>query len=704
MRLSILRRLIWLVIVGFAIASQSRADEFRGLWVDAWGPGFMNRTQIKELVEHCRTYNFNALVVQMRRRGDAFYLPQSPNPDPRTSELKNNFDALQELIDECHAGDKRIEVHCWVTTHLVWSGTNAPQQPEHVFNAHPEFLMQNSTGNKYIGEGCYLDPGNPNATAWNYKMARDIVTRYDIDGFHWDYIRYPAMDSGYNPTSIARYNAEFGTTGQPAADDAQFSAWRRRQVTDFLRWCNADLLEIKPRLVISCAVFGSRTDAFTARFQDWAAWNSEGIVDVCMPMGYTPDMALFQTRVDDIEAHRGIRRVYQGQGSYLCEPQRTLEQLNYVVKKGLPGYLLYSYRVPQKGKVDRNAVFSLIHDKLQPQWTAAPSLPWKTNPTNGILKGRITRGDSGQIVYNAQVTIEGPVSRTQQTEAHGHFAFFETPPGNYSIRVSSAQFGTARGLVTVSAGGNTNVSLALPGIDTIAPTIKDVTIGIVADTSALISWSTDEEATTKVVYGPLGDKNMTVQTMSPALRHSVKLRDLMPLMEYKFQAKSRDAAGNESTSAELSFKTTARGAIPEIILDNVGAKVVGPWNTGSSTANKYGADYRYKNKGTGAAYVEYRPHILKPGDYDVFEWHCEGSNRAATTPITIVHGGETNFATVNQQVSGGKWQPLGRFFFDEGSDGFVKIADNFSDEGRHIVLADAIKFVYIGTRKRSDAK
>ena len=47
-------------------------------------------------------------------------------------------------------------------------------------------------------------------------MATNIVRRYAVDGFHWDYIRYPTTDSGFNPTAIARYNAEFGLTGQPS--------------------------------------------------------------------------------------------------------------------------------------------------------------------------------------------------------------------------------------------------------------------------------------------------------------------------------------------------------------------------------------------------------------------------------------------------------------------------------------------------------
>ena len=170
------------------VAGQS--NEFRGVWVDAWGTGFLNASQVTQLIADCRAYNFNAVVVQMRRRGDAFYAPGIAGNDPKTTAISSGFDALQDIIDKAHSGTPRIEVHCWVTTHVIWSSTSPPSQAGHVFNLHPEDLTRNSSGTNWISEGYYLDPGHPDATMWNYIMATNIVRRYAVDGFHWDYIRY----------------------------------------------------------------------------------------------------------------------------------------------------------------------------------------------------------------------------------------------------------------------------------------------------------------------------------------------------------------------------------------------------------------------------------------------------------------------------------------------------------------------------------
>ena len=65
--------------------------EFRALWVDAYHDGIKSRQQIDELIETARAGSFNALVVQVRRRGDTYYPsaldPWAPDADP-------TFDAL----------------------------------------------------------------------------------------------------------------------------------------------------------------------------------------------------------------------------------------------------------------------------------------------------------------------------------------------------------------------------------------------------------------------------------------------------------------------------------------------------------------------------------------------------------------------------------------------------------------------------------
>src|SRR5512134_341961 len=116
------------LLVSGALSARSQSPEFRGVWVDAWGTGFLNASQVTQLIADCRAYNFNAVVVQMRRRGDAFYTPGIAGNDPKTTAISSSFDALQDIINKAHSGSPRIEVHCWVTTHVIWSSLTPPSQ------------------------------------------------------------------------------------------------------------------------------------------------------------------------------------------------------------------------------------------------------------------------------------------------------------------------------------------------------------------------------------------------------------------------------------------------------------------------------------------------------------------------------------------------------------------------------------------------
>ena len=87
----------------------------------------------------------------------------------------------------------------------------------------------------------YLDPGNPGRGAVVVNQVVSVVKNYAVDGVHLDFIRYVGINWGYNPTSVTRFNARYNRTGTPASDDAQWSQWRRDQVTRVVRriWLEA---------------------------------------------------------------------------------------------------------------------------------------------------------------------------------------------------------------------------------------------------------------------------------------------------------------------------------------------------------------------------------------------------------------------------------------------------------------------------------
>ncbi|MFN7140683.1 MAG: fibronectin type III domain-containing protein, partial [Limisphaerales bacterium] len=167
-------------------------------------------------------------------------------------------------------------------------------------------------------------------------------------------------------------------------------------------------------------------------------------------------------------------------------------------------------------------------------------------------------------------------------------------------------------------------------------------------------------------------------------------RTVLPGTTYYYVIRSANAGGVSASTAQASATT-----YPEIIVDNPDATVVGSWSSATSAADKYGADYRFKSSGSGAAYLQFTPNITIAGDYQVYEWHPQGSNRTTNAPYVITYNGGSTTVGVNQKVNGAKWNLLGTFTFATGTSGNVRIQDNFPDTGQ-IVMADAIRFVLVG--------
>lgn len=92
--------------------------------------------------------------------------------------------------------------------------------------------------------------------------------------------------------------------------------------------------------------------------------------------------------------------------------------------------------------------------------------------------------------------------------------------------------------------------------DTIAPSITDISISEVSETTATITWTTDEAATSQVEYGKTtGYGSTTPLDENLVTSHSVTLVGLKPNTTYHFRVKSKDTGGKEAASEDNSFVT-----------------------------------------------------------------------------------------------------------------------------------------------------
>ena len=104
---------------------QAAGAEWRGWWVDAFHAGIKSPTEVAQLVSHARAAHINALFVQVRKRGDAYY---NSALEPKAPEIASpSFDPLAELVRLAHdtsGGQPRLDVHAWIVAYNIWNSAS----------------------------------------------------------------------------------------------------------------------------------------------------------------------------------------------------------------------------------------------------------------------------------------------------------------------------------------------------------------------------------------------------------------------------------------------------------------------------------------------------------------------------------------------------------------------------------------------------
>lgn len=365
-------RRITLAVLLLCGAVLQASPRYRALWVDTFNSPFATREDVDRIIRGATRANANALFVEVRRRGDAWYLDSA---EPRAEVLVSDFDPLRYLIDEAHT--RRIEVHAFTIVGAVWHGTaTLPRDASHVFLQHvwnPEtgapygdarqWATCTRSGNYRFNNEYYIDLGNPEAAAYTIDVLAHLASAYAIDGIHLDRIRYPENvrgDVGYNAASVARFNERYARDGMPEPDDPQWCDWRRDQVTAFVRDLQARLRRVRPSIKLSAALItygrGPRasggfenTDAYANVFQDWKRWADDGIIDILCPMIYKREANKRQKRDFDDWLHflvdtarKSNRTSIAGIGAYLNTVTGTIAQTRRARAAGADGVIYFA--------------------------------------------------------------------------------------------------------------------------------------------------------------------------------------------------------------------------------------------------------------------------------------------------------------------------------------------------------------------------
>jgi uncharacterized lipoprotein YddW (UPF0748 family) len=335
--------------------------ETRALWVSRWD--LKEHPDVQEIVDKAAYAHMNVILFQVRGQADALY---RSDLEPWSADLSGTLgkdpghDPLAELIERAHA--QGIEVHAWVNAYAAWMGDTPPAAGVQPTPMYHEFNEQ--YGNDWIewagdhplalGESEYLwaNPAHPAVKDRIVAVCKDLLSRYDLDGLHLDYIRYAGSELSLDPVSNHAYEAARAAHPALSRED-----WQRSQVTELVQRIRDEALPLRPGAHLTTSAWPAYqdqwgwfkgNDGYSGRYQDSHVWAQNGLVDSIFPMLYGPTTRDYLDRFEALArdhvagtlpggAVLGIATDY---GSF----NDIAARIDIARKLGARGQALFSYR------------------------------------------------------------------------------------------------------------------------------------------------------------------------------------------------------------------------------------------------------------------------------------------------------------------------------------------------------------------------
>ena len=292
-------RAVWLTTIGGIDWPSTYAHDGMGIEVQ--------KRQLCQMLDRLRSAGINTILLQTRVRATTIYpsdiepwdgcLSGKPGVSP-------GYDALQFAIDECHR--RGMELHAWVVTIPVgkWNTYGCLQ----LRKRYPALI-------KKLGDEGYMNPESAMTAGYIADICEEITKRYDIDGIHLDYIRYP-------------------------------ETWRGRKsatyITRIVSTIHDRVKLYKPWVKLSCSPIGKFGDLSRYRSGGWNAirsvaqdaqgWMRDGLMDQLYPMQYFQGNQFYPFAIDWQENSYG-RTVVSGLGIYMLDPREGRWQLSEVMRQ-----------------------------------------------------------------------------------------------------------------------------------------------------------------------------------------------------------------------------------------------------------------------------------------------------------------------------------------------------------------------------------
>ncbi|MEH7061662.1 MULTISPECIES: family 10 glycosylhydrolase [Bacillus] len=433
------------------------------------------KKQFINILDDVKSMGMNAVVVQVRPTGDAFY-PSKHSPWSEyltgTQGKDPGYDPLAFMVEEAHK--RNLEFHAWLNPYRITTSHQDVNKlaVNHPAKQHPDWVVKH-------GKQLLYNPGIPAVRDYIKNSTLEIVQNYDVDAIHMDDYFYPYADAE---------NFKDETTYETYGKGENKDDWRRENVNTLVRDLSTSIKQTKSHVKFGISPFGiwrnkhndtqgSETNGLSAYdniYADSRLWVHKEWVDYLTPQVYWSighNAANYDviTKWWNNEAQGKNIHLYIGQAAYKINndsdkawenPTETNNQLALnSTLQNVKGSMFFSYRNLKTnilGIKDQLRANAYKYPALIPTmpWldNSAPSKPsihsvtdgpngatisWNNNAGNDAAYFVIYRFNRGQLIDGNNSSVIVTTIRNNGSEVLSYVDKAVTNSSDYTYAVSA---------------------------------------------------------------------------------------------------------------------------------------------------------------------------------------------------------------------------------------------------------------------------
>lgn len=346
--------IIKIVAIFIVYLNNIYCQETKALWVvrDA-----LTSNNFLSIIDNAKTLKCNKIFLQLRALGKVYYPTKLDIP-------KYGVDEEMFLGLLKKAKNSNIEVHAWLNFCYINSDNNRTLPNNHIINKSANSIVY-SPVNGVKSEGYFLHPNDEKNLSEVKNIVKELLEKYNLDGIHLDYFRYPKDISHTSKSGRTKFIMEYGLDPiTPISDPNGFKEKRgigsykyfKESYADFLRSeLTSTLLEIKALITkinkkaqLSVAVKPNPFKAKHKFYQDWLFWLNNEYCNFVVIMNYSPDEKIFNENLVILRNLVPEIKIIVGIATYNINKEQVIKRVKDIENTGLKGYSLFSYNFIMK--------------------------------------------------------------------------------------------------------------------------------------------------------------------------------------------------------------------------------------------------------------------------------------------------------------------------------------------------------------------